>query len=161
MLASFVFSEVSPNAPGSAASRNAVGGAASYLPLGVAGPLDDYDALQITAELQGGNGGTLDVYVQTSPDQGVTWYDFVHFATLASNAAVTPFAVTASLYTQAVAPVLVGKNLTPALAAATFVSGAFSDRVRLLFVAGAGTVAGRPQKVTVLAQRTSRRRGSR
>jgi hypothetical protein len=153
-LASFVFLETAPAAPGMAASAQVVQGSANYFPAGVAGPLDDFEALQLVAELVGNTGGTLDVYVQTSPDQGVNWFDFAHFAQLNAGAAAVRYVLTASLYTQNTAPIAVGKNLAPALAANTFVNGAFGDRVRLLMVSGTGTTAGAAVKVSVVAQRT-------
>ena len=151
--ATFVFNEVSPNAPGTALSANAVAGVANYMPAGVAGPLDLYDGVLIEAELVGATGGPLDVYIQTSANDGVDWWDFAHFLQLAAAAPAVKYVVTASLYSQTTAPIVVGKNLAPALAAGAFVNGAFTDRMRLLFVAGALTSAGAAVKVSVQGQR--------
>jgi hypothetical protein len=153
-IASFVFNETSPATPTTLASSQSVAGSGQAFPLGVAGPLDDYEALLVTADLVGATGGTLDVYLQTSPDQGANWYDFAHFTPLAAAAPAVKYTLTASLYTQLPAPVVVGKNLAPVLAANTFVNGAFTDRMRLVMVAGAGTSAGAAVKVSVMAQRT-------
>ena len=62
-----------------------------------------------------------------------------------------------SLFTNSTSPVQVGKNLLPALAAGTIVQGAFSDRLRLVMVAGAGTTLGAPVRMTVGTQRQSPR----
>ena len=47
--------------------------------------------------------------------------------------------------------------IAPALAAGTIVQGAFSDRLRLVMVAGAGTTLGAPVRMTVGTQRQSPR----
>lgn len=153
--ANFIFSETSPSAASTVASSQPVQDAASYLPAGVAGPLDDYDAIEVIAELVGATGGTLDIYVQQNPSgDGVTWFDIVHFTQLAAAASAVKYEASISLYNNITTPVTVGKNTSPALAAGSNVNGPFSDRVRLLMVAGSGTSAGAAVKVTVCAQRT-------
>lgn len=154
MLACFIFSETSPSAPGTAASSQPVTSAASYLAAGIAGPLDDFDAVDVAAQLAGATGGSLDVYVQSSVD-GVNWYDSIHFPTLANGAAAISYrtAVTHLGQPTSAAPVAIGKNLSPALAAGTTVQGGWGDRLRLLMVAGTGTTAGSAIKVFVTAQR--------
>lgn len=152
--ATWIFSETSPNAAGTAASSQAVENQASYLSNGVAGPLDDYDALWVQADLVGATGGTLDVYVQSSPDDGRTWYDVVHFTQLAAGAAAISYRATLSLQSAMTAPDTVGKNTSPALAAGKVSQGAFGDRLRLLMVAGASTSAGAAVHVAVTARRT-------
>lgn len=155
MLATFILQETTPAAPGTAASAVAWTSAGSFLPAGVAGPLGDYDAIDIVAELVGATGGTLDVYVQTSHDGGQTWYDSVHFTqlTASGSAAIWRTSVTHFAQPSSAAPVAVGKNLSPALAANTTVQGGWGDRARLVYVAGSGTSAGASIRVTVSAQR--------
>lgn len=155
MLGSFVLTETTPAAPGTVASAAAWTSAGSFLPAGQAGPLGDFDAIDIVAELVGATGGTLDVYVQTSLDEGATWYDSVHFTQLASGgaAAIYRTAVTHFAQPSSAAPVAVGKNLSPALAASTTVQGGWGNRARLVYVAGSGTTAGAAIKVTIAAQR--------
>jgi hypothetical protein len=46
------------------------GSLSANVPAGVAGILDDYVALDVAAEITGGQNGTLDVYLQTSTDGG-------------------------------------------------------------------------------------------
>ncbi len=152
-LATFVFLETSPSSATTLASSVAVQGADSRLPAGVAGPLDDYDAISIVAELIGATGGTLDVYLQTSGDMGITWIDYLHFPQLAAGAAAIRFASSSSNFSQATAATVVGKNLVPALAANTSINGAFTDRMRLVMVGGVGTTVGAAVKVTLCAQR--------
>jgi len=152
-IASFIFNETSPATAGTAASSNAVTGAASWLPAGVAGPLDDYEGVDIVAELQGATGGTLDVYVQLCPD-GQNWYDVIHFAQQAAAGSLNIYQATLSLATTTTAPIAVGKNLSPALAASTVVNGAWTDRLRLVMKAGASTSAGAPVVVRVTPQRS-------
>jgi hypothetical protein len=152
--AQYLFSEVSPSAAGTAASSKPVANAASWCAAGVAGPLDDYDSIGIDVDLVGATGGTLDVYLQQSPDQGVNWYDVVHWTQLASGAAAVKYSSPISQATTTAAPTAVGKNLNPALLAGTVVNGAFSDRMRLLMVAGSGTSAGASVVVRLAPQRS-------
>ena len=149
-----MFSETSPSAPGTVASSQTVTSAANYLPPGVAGPVDDYEALDIVAELVGASGGTLDIYVQTNPtDDNANWFDLVHFTQLTNGNAAVKYQAPISLYNNAIVPVVVGKNLSPALAAGASINGAFGSRLRLVMVAGSGTSAGAAVKVTVAGQR--------
>ena len=155
MIASYVFSETTPASAISAASSQPVAGAASWAPNGVAGGmLDDFDSLDILASLVGATGGVLDVYVQYSPDQGVNWADLVHFTQLGAGAAAIKYRASISLFTNAVAPVVVGTNASPALAAGAEVQGPWGDRLRLFFVAGSGTSQGAAVKVWVTGQRS-------
>ena len=153
MIGSFIFTETSPAAPGTAASSAAVAGAANYAAAGVAQPLDDFDAIDIIAELVGATGGTLDVYVQYSPDQGTHWYELVHFPQLAAAAGAIRYRAPVSLNTNLTAPLQTGRDLSPNLATNVIVNGAWSDRMRLLMVAGSGTSAGAAVVVKVTGQR--------
>lgn len=158
MLATYIFNETSPAAPGTSASSQPVESSASWAASGVAaGILDDADALDISADLVGATGGTLDIYVQYSPDTGRNWYDLAHFPQLAAGAAAVKYRFGVGLIATASAPVVVGKNLSPALAASTVVQGPWGDRLRLVFVAGASTTAGAPVRVTIAAMRSYRR----
>jgi hypothetical protein len=149
----FVFNETSPAAPGTAASSQGVQSAGSFLPAGVAGPMQDYEAVDVLAQLRGATGGTLDVYIQSSPDDGQTWFDLVHFPQLAAGAGQVIYKSPISNTTTTSAPVVVGMNLSPALAVNTVVNGAFSDRMRLVMVAGSGTSVGANVIVRVAPQR--------
>lgn len=150
MIAGFVFSELSPNAAGTAASSRSV--TASTV-AGVAAPLDDWEAVEVVAEFGGATGDTLDVYLQISADAGNTWYDAVHWAQAAAASGVKIYRSPLSLATTTNAPVVVGKNLSPALAANTVVNGAWSDRARLLMVSGPSTSAGTTVNVKLAPQR--------
>jgi hypothetical protein len=154
MIGNLAFSETSPAAAGTAASSQPVsGGNANYLPAGVAGPLDDFEAVEVAADITAATGGTLDVYLQTSPDGGTSWYDIVHFPQAAGGSGQKFYRAPLSLATTTATAVQVGKNLVPALAAATVVNGAFTDRCRLVMVAGAGTSAGGAVVVRISPQR--------
>ena len=153
-LGQFLFSETSPAAAGTAASSQAVANAASWCAAGVAGPLDDYDSIGIDADFIGATGGTLDIYLQQSPDQGLNWYDIVHWTQLAAGGPAIKYSSPMSQATTTTTTVVVGKNLTPALSAGTVVNGAFSDRFRLVMVAGSGTSAGAPVIVRLSPQRS-------
>jgi hypothetical protein len=154
----FVFNETSPSSAGTAASSQPVQSAGSFLPAGVAGPMADYEAVDVIAELVGATGGTLDVYVQLSPDDGLNFYDFVHFAQLAAAASAVVYQAPISNATNTLAPTVVGKNLLPALSGSgtgnpAVVNGAFSDRMRLVMVAGTGTTKGASVVVKIAPQR--------
>lgn len=154
--ASFIFVEMSPSAPGTAASSQPVQSAASYLPGGVAGPMQDFDAVDVIAEIKGATGGTLQIYVQSSPDDGASWYDMVAFPSVGAGATIAYYKAPISNTTTTASPVLVGKNLTPALinsSTAGVVNGAFTDRMRLVMVAGSGTSAGAQVVVKLAPQR--------
>jgi hypothetical protein len=114
--------------------------------------LGQYRSLQILATIQGGTGGTLDLYLQTSPDGGTTWVDYAHFAQLAAGAAAVTRLITVSKGgSSGATPVTVGTGTTPALAVNTVVGGDFGDRLRLIGTGGAGTNAGATQTILILA----------
>jgi hypothetical protein len=150
----FLFTETSPAAPGTAASSQPVAGAGSNFPTGVAAPMQDYEAVDVIAELKGATGGTLDVYLQISPDDGGSWFDVVHWPQLSAGAAAVTYQSPLSNATTTSTPVVVGKNLSPALAANTVVNGAFTDRMRVVMVAGTSTSAGAPVTVRIAPQRS-------
>lgn len=139
-----VFSDTSPAAAGTAVSASK------------AGALQRFGALTIIATLTGATGGTLDVYLQVSPDAGVTWYDYAHFAQLADGAAAITKVITVSRAGQQTGIPTVGTDLSPALAANAVVGGDFGDTMRVLFVAGAGTSAGAVQTIKVIGTRSRR-----
>jgi len=109
--------------------------------------------LTIIATLTGGTGGTLDVYLQTSFDDGATWVDYAHFPQLTAGAAVTNKVWHVSRRTEvsSLTAVGVGTTATPsvALAANTIMGGAWGDRMRAVYVAGAGTSAGAAQVIKI------------
>lgn len=113
--------------------------AASTAALGQVADLDDVDSVQIYADLVGATGGTLDVYLQTSPDGGTTWFDWLHFPQLGAGASAVRYGVAPA---QSNTITVIGKGTTPALAANTCVGGRAGNIVRALCVAGASTSAG-------------------
>jgi hypothetical protein len=156
-LGQFLFTETSPAAAGTAVSSQAVANTASWAAAGVAAPLDDYNAIAVEADLVGATGGTLDVYLQASPDQGLNWYDVIHWPQLGASAAAVKYSTPISQSTTTTTTTVVGKNLVPALAANSVVNGAFSDRMRLVMVAGASTSAGASVVVRLAPQRSRTR----
>jgi hypothetical protein len=123
---------------------------------GIVGGLSGFDALTIIGNLQGGTGGTLDVYLQTSYDGGTTWYDYAHWAQLSAGAAATLRVWNVNRSTAVTAPTTIGSGLTPALAVDTILGGAWGDTMRILFDAGTGTSAGASQSVTIIGQAITR-----
>lgn len=111
--------------------------------------LDACDSLTIIGALQGATGGTLDVYVQTSWDEGTTWYDFAHFTQLSAGAAAIKHAWHVSRASERTTITTVGTGTSPALAVGTIMSGGWGNMMRLVFVAGVGTSVGAAQSVSV------------
>lgn len=158
-IANFQFNETSPAAPGTvASSQPVIGGVDPVLP-GVCGFLSDYDGAEIVAEFGGATGGTLDVYVQTSPDEGAHWYDMIHFPQAAAGSGAKVYQAPISTATTTTTTTAIGKDLSPALANGAVVNGAMTDRIRLVMVAGAGTSAGTSVVVKVCPQRPRVREG--
>jgi hypothetical protein len=158
MLLQFIFSETSPTVAGTAVSSKSVASAASYLAAGIAGPVDDSFGMQITAVVANPSGGSLDLYVQSSPDDGTHWFDQVHFTTFASGTGGTQVATLSAISQPAsAAPVAIGSGTTPSLANSTVVQGMGFNRLRLIMVAGSGTNAGVAVTVYVVPQRNGTR----
>ena len=151
MNSQWLLLEQSPSAASTVASSASVQNSANYLPGGVAGPLDDFIALNVIATVQGATGGTLDIYGQMSPDDGGTWYDIFHLPQLAAAAASTTYGFGLGIENASITAI--GSGLSPALAANTLALGGWASRLRLVFVAGGGTSLGATQKVWVQAQR--------
>ncbi|HEU4728396.1 MAG TPA: hypothetical protein VFT22_10915 [Kofleriaceae bacterium] len=137
----------SPAAPGTLLGTAGNGGLVTGM--------DDYDALVIVATLTGATGGPLDVYLQTSYDDGNHWVDYVHYAQVAAAAAAASKFTSVSKYVQITNFPTVGFDGTPALAAATVVGGPWGRQMRAVLVAGALTTAGATQVVSVLGTRAS------
>ncbi len=152
-MVSHVFTETSPAAASTVASSAAV---TNSTVAGVAiGLLDGMTCLQIFAALVGATGGTLDVYLQNSPDFGVSWQDYAHWPQLAAGAAAVKYTMNVSAYAQSVTMLTpVGVDLTPSLGANTCVGGTWGDRFRLVFVAGAGTSVGAAVSVRIVGQKS-------
>ncbi len=135
-----LITDTSPAAPGTAAGD-------------VAGGLDRYDSLTIIATLQGATGGTLDVYLQMSPDGGTTWIDYAHYPQLAAAAVSSIRTWTVSRAAEQKTLTTVGSGTSPALAANTIMGGDWGDRLRALYVAGASTSAGAVQTIRIVGTR--------
>lgn len=108
----------------------------------------------VVATLQGITGGTLDVYIQDSPD-GVTWYDLVHFPQLAAAAAKVTYAYNPTLSNAIITignPTVDPATPAPALAANSMRGGHPMSFLRAVAVAGAGASAGVAQTILVNAR---------
>lgn len=152
MIFSAVLSATSPAAPSTAAGPKAAPDPTADVNV----DLSRYEIDGVVAELVGATGGTLDVYLQFSPDAGVTWVDWLHFAQLAAGAAAVKTAVAMHKPT-AYSATTVGEGTAPALPAAALVPVHPGDRLRLLFVAGAGTTLGGVQTVRIFGRDRSPR----
>lgn len=105
----------------------------------------DFDSMGVECLVQGGTGGTLDLYLQIMPYEGTVWTDYAALAQLADGAAATRVRFTVARDGQALTITTVGTALTPALAANTVIGGDFGSRMRIVAKAGVGTSAGTAQ----------------
>jgi hypothetical protein len=112
--------------------------------------VDNFSAIRVVGVLRGATGDTLDVFLQSSWDNGTTWWDIGHFVQMAAAAAVTTKTVTYAREQQNTTAVAVGSGASPALAANTFLGGDFGGLVRAYFVPGASTSAGAAQAIHIL-----------
>ncbi len=104
----------------------------------------------LLATIQGATGGTLDVYLQVTPDGGTTWMDWVHFPQKTAGAGATSYGLSISQTTgelNVATVTTVGTGLQPALGAGDYHGGAFGDQIRALAVAGSSTSAGSLQNL--------------
>lgn len=115
--------------------------------------LAGYGSMSIYANIQGGVGGTLDIYLQYSPDEGTTWVDYAHFAQLASGASAIKRVWTVSRSAQQTTIATVGTSTSPALSANSIIGGEWGDRLRVVMVAGASTSAGAAQTILCILSR--------
>lgn len=112
-----------------------------------------YDTLTMEADIVGGTGGTLDIYVQRTFDGGTTWRDYVHFPQVAA-ATTKRYSHSPSLDGQIYE---VGQGTTPALAAGTSANGKWGSHLRVLAVSGSGTSAAGSVTVKFIFGRSDRR----
>lgn len=113
--------------------------------------LHRYDWVTVDATLQGATGGTLDVYLQrlvtrddTTGDE--VWADFAHFPQLAAAAAAAHYTFD-SQPSSGISLVGEGDATTAGVAIAvnTVIGGTTGSELRVVFVSGAGTSAGKSQ----------------
>lgn len=107
------------------------------------------DDLEVIFSGAGNTGGTLDVYIQDSPDN-TTFTDYAHFAQVAAAHAAQVQAFGASRQSNGTI-VAVGQGLTPALAASTIRGGAIGRYLRVVATSGSSTSAGATVTVTIVA----------
>lgn len=110
--------------------------------------LDIYRSFNAFLNLKSVGGTALTkIYLQTSPDAGVTWVDYACFAS-AGSGATSLQAFTVSRYNPPITtgPVTIGTGNVPALGAGSIIGGDFGDRIRVVYAVGAGgTNAGTAQ----------------
>lgn len=115
------------------------------------GPLALGKSMTVYASLIGATGGTLDLYLQFSPDGGTTWVDYAHFGQLAAGASAIMKAFSVSRAGQQTTLTTVGAGTSPALGAGTVLGGDWGDQLRVLAVSGAGTTAGAAISILAVA----------
>jgi hypothetical protein len=134
----FSLTFTSPAAPGPVAQAPVLG-------------LGAYESLSIFSTMQGATGGTLDIYIQYSPDAGTTWVDYAHFPQIAAGAGTTSRVWNVAKDAPQASLTNVGTGTTPSLAANSILGGDWGDRLRVLAVAGAGTSGGAAQTLLIVA----------
>jgi hypothetical protein len=122
------------------------------------GGLSAFDTINVFATLTGATGGVLDVYLQGSSDNGVTWYEVAHFAQIPAAQAARTYKFTFvldSTITQ-VGTGTAGSAGTAVIAANTVVPGHPGDMMRAVYVAGASTSAGAAQVINIYGHNARR-----
>ena len=109
-----------------------------------------YGSMLVYAALTGATGGTLDIYLQVTPDGGTTWVDYAHFPQIAGAAAVIYRVWAVSKAGQQTTLATVGVGTSPALAANTILGGEWGPQMRVVHVAGVGTSAGAAQVIQLV-----------
>ena len=110
--------------------------------------LDQYRRLKAVAKLTGATGGTLNVTLQTSWDNGTTWFDWWRSSDVTAGAAAAYFVATS--HEGDGTQKAVGTALVPALAKGAVAPGPHGSWMRIVFEAGASTSAGALQEVTLV-----------
>lgn len=107
------------------------------------------EKLVIDADLLGGTGGTLDVYLQRKIAAD-TWRDWVHFPQLAA-ASSKKYSLCITGEGSSIVEVGGGSDASPgvALAVNTAVNVVPGGDVRVVFVSGGGTSAGASNSITI------------
>jgi hypothetical protein len=136
-------SEISLNAGTSPAAASTV------VTTGVNG-LSRMGELTIFAKVTGATGGTLDIYIQDSPD-GVIWYDYWHIPQIVAGAAAVRYAYCPAMNDSVTVIGAVDAGTSPLLANGQVRGGKWHDRMRVIYVAGTGTSAGAVQDIRLLA----------
>jgi len=115
--------------------------------------LDAFSKCVISARLNSGAGGTLDVYIQSYVNNGASWYDVAHFPQVAAGAGAFSYIISLTrgeTYNTTTPVVVNNVDGTPTLAANTVIPHALGNALRVVFVAGAGTSAGGTQTIVML-----------
>ncbi len=127
--------------------------AASTAVLATCMGMGHFERIKIEASLLGATGGTLDVYLQWTPN-GSDWFDYAHFAQLASGASAIKYSCD-SAFGAVTTPTVIGSGTSPALAVATCLGGGFGIGMRAICVAGVSTSAGAVNTINLWASTTS------
>lgn len=150
-----------PTRPIPAAAQLTLGGTSpgsNTVEAGAAVTVEQYDTLEVIAELTGATGGTLDTVLETSHD-GTTWEEFARFAQKADAAAVTKHRFSVSRKVQQTTITTIGRQPTavalaaPVISANSVVGGGFGKYMRTVYYAGVGTTVGAAQVIMAYGHR--------
>lgn len=120
-----------------------------------------YATCSFVATVQGGTGGTLDIYVQTlfrtiaSPNG--FWADVAHLTQIAAAAAPITVAFTLTRFSPTAAAIVTGLNTasaTPLLPVNTVVPGLLGAQLRTVYKTGAGNTVGAAQVILATCSST-------
>lgn len=120
-----------------------------------------FSSCSFVATVQGGTGGTLDIFVQTwfrtkASSLGF-WADAAHLTQLAAGGALNTVAFTLTRWSPSSAAITAALNTasgTPALAAGTIVPGLLGGQLRIVYKTGAGNTVGAAQQILATCSST-------
>jgi hypothetical protein len=119
--------------------------AAASTVVGATVDIAGFSKVSLAARIRGGTGGTLDVYIQSG--DGTNWWDVAHFTQLAAAAVLVAWGLSLERGGGATIVSINTADGTPSLVANTKVTGLLGNKLRYVFVAGAGTSAGGSQDI--------------
>lgn len=127
------------NEIGSISGNSPAAGSAAAIGNPIRG-LARYDAIQIVCNVEGISGETLDLYLQSSWDNGTTWLDWAHLPQLAAGASATIYSISVPQM-GATGITEIGSGSSPALAAGSVLGGAWGPMMRV-YAVPSGTATG-------------------
>lgn len=118
-----------------------------------------FTSCSFIAKVQGGTGGTLDIYVQTFSKSllGGMWSDVAHLPQQAAGGALNKVAFTLTRFSPSSSAITAALNVvdgTPSLAVNTVVPGLLGTKLRLVYVTGAGNTVGASQIILATCSST-------
>ena len=134
----YIITGTTPAAPGNAV-LGTIAPDVSLVSPNVFADISQFESLALSVSLIGATGGALDVYIQSSPDLGVSWEDIAHSPQVAAGGGAVRYRWNTGRWNGSATAVVTGDMV---LAVNTYLQGEWGDRLRVKVLAGAGTSAG-------------------